>query len=194
MIRTVSVVVAAIGIISSASAQTVLTNPDFDTDLSGWISLNEPYTWTSSDWQNSPTSGSALALPDPGLTEPSVIAQCLPVSQSVPIEASAMFKAGDEPIDTAIELQFFSSTDCAGGPAIDSALIEDYVPSGWDRLAVTALTPQGTQSVSLRISVVLTSLADWGLVDHATLNAGLFGDDFEAGSPTGWAQVVGTVK
>ena len=89
-------VAAAVVCASAASAQNLLTNPGFATNLDGWSVANDstiPAAWSSDDAAGSPASGSAL-LTDTDADSGALITalnQCVAVTAGVTYKTSADF-------------------------------------------------------------------------------------------------------
>jgi hypothetical protein len=63
--RLVALLGIGVGVLATpmAAAQNLVVNGDFDNDVDGWTELSIPLSWDpTSDYQNSPASGSALIV------------------------------------------------------------------------------------------------------------------------------------
>src|SRR5215475_4218049 len=65
-----------------ASAQNLLSNGDFDNDLSGWLFPDSTPTWSSFDIDGSPNSGSAHGVNAQAGADTALVmlSQCVPIT------------------------------------------------------------------------------------------------------------------
>src|SRR5262245_59977039 len=102
----------------TSAAPNLLTNPDFDDDISGWTPF-EPAAWISTeDSTSNPTSGALeFRIPVPGPLNSGGV-QCIPVTASTAYVASGDVKIRtlDQPAGTSggFSMVFFDGASCTG--------------------------------------------------------------------------------
>jgi hypothetical protein len=102
-----------------ASAQNLLSNGDFDTDLSDWQFPDATPNWSSFDVDGSPDSGSAYALNMEATagTQLVVLSQCVPITQAglYIVRAYGYADTGQSNGDLVAGFKYdLNHTDCSG--------------------------------------------------------------------------------
>lgn len=151
--------VLALGLILGAGrvqAQNLLTNPNFDADLSGWATTNASQGVTSWDGgDGSPSAGSVLLS---GVACCSiVVSQCVPVvaGQSYDLGAS-LIQGPTAPAQTGdgagVDVRMYSDGACSVPPALVTVQVQPALTGTWTRYAKGAVVaPPGAQSALFRI-------------------------------------------
>lgn len=137
----------------SASAQNLLTNPRFQSDLAGWshYSSSQLATWSVRDAYDSATSGSAHLFSEPqGSYHFQSLSQCIPVT---PLAVYYFGGSAYRPVGSPLVQLFMSFQP---GPACGSTSFGADVnftvqeSSGpWESLATTVAIPADTHSVRI---------------------------------------------
>ena len=182
----------------TAGAQNMLTNPDFDTDTSGWGFFA---SWDPLDVAVLPTSGSATWINDSEGTGGALfVIQCVDISlfnQEFLLSGHVFIPSGNTAAGySLVRISFWTDTACSDyleGSGFDTAT--DSVVDAWEELQIEAHTPSGARSA--RIGVV-NSKSEAGVfrvyagsVFFGPSPATIFADGFEIGETTGWSLVVG---
>jgi hypothetical protein len=176
------------------AAQNLLTNPDFDTNLEGWKTLA---TWSSEDWQGSPTSGSAIEVNShPSTWGMEIVSQCVEIpspAEQYRLNGWILNPSGQSGSGYGkLYLALFSAPACddehfMGG--FDTAAVGQT--GVWEAVDVTVDMQPGV--VSLKVGTVLQKIDEPGAVqvyvDHVILEVigEIFADGFESGNATAWS-------
>jgi len=176
---------------AAASAQNLLSNPDFDSDLAGWYTFA---TWSSEDWQGSGTSGSATlvnSLPSSGTD--TLAKQCVELptlEEGYEIRGWLMSQSADGGAgSTKVGIVWFDQPGCATYlDGVDSANVD--ADTGWNEVRFSATPHAGTESAEISAyiykNVGAGTLA--GYLDHvALLPSAVFADGFESGDWLEWS-------
>lgn len=151
---------------TSARAQNLVQNGEFDRTIASWSSSTSEISWSSDDWNRQPGSGS-LSLRHTGTTANGYasVGQCLPsqpgkgysfVLRARIAEATGGARGGIE-----AGVHFFSGTDCRGWLAgSDNRWVE--LSSSWNGVvypflifpSVVSVAPAGTRSVLVNVNAV----------------------------------------
>ena len=102
---------------TSMPAQNLFTNPDFDSDASGWLlACGSNPTWITDDEAGCPLSGAVHVTSGPcqGL-QGSGVAQCFPATEGAVLFAAGRVRAASGYALAAIST--YPTTDCSGPPA-----------------------------------------------------------------------------
>jgi len=193
------VILAAFFSSGIASAQNMLTNPDFDTDLAGWGGNG---WWDQEDAFGSPTSGSATWINDWSSAGSIYEDQCVPV----PSDFKAYDLAGyvyiptGQPVNggrTYVYLAFYSEADC--DQPMEILRTEIFTDLGtWELLTMTDWVPVGAVSARVGLANYKDSPGDFQ-VHHDSIFFGrsaewVFADGFESGDLAAWNAVPVAVK
>jgi hypothetical protein len=171
---TVVVALLALSVASApgaAASTNLLTNPEFDTNTSGWQG-----PWIPTDASGNPHSGAVRIVGSPGFG--TYVSQCAPAAAGASYVAggSAWIDSGLGAGDFAeVSLGFYASTDCTGstlafgGPALTSTT------GSWTALALTAVAPALARSARVFLALNNSAASPGDLVvlfDHAFLREG----------------------
>ena len=205
MARSTVIVAIAVLIVSSTSAQNLLTNPGFDVadQLIGWScsSTDGLATWISDDRLGAPTSGAMQHFVNAPLLNGQVACiQCLPVDEFYAYEASAWHYWPDDPDVTQegtarMSIIFYSAVDCTGSLGVATVKVGYHVAlDTWYQFATDEITaPAGATSARFTVTTwqdvadhwVRTRIDD---LDFSTTT--LFRDGFESGWVDAWSDSV----
>lgn len=154
MLRTTIVPVAALllWIGAPASAQNLLTNPDFDQDIAGWsCDLDGVCAWSEDDPDDDPASGSGQVTRAGAGAFRGQLVQCveLPVAGRYHVEGS-LRTISDDPRNGQLDVAWFDEAGC-GGSRLRLDIV-GAVPTalGWTPLEAVLLAPQGAVSLEYR--------------------------------------------
>ena len=181
--------------VSSAAADNLLSNPEFDTDLSGWDSFA---SWSTEDWESSLSSGSATMTNSiPSTSSVTVVKQCLTpatLANGYHLAGYILNPSGQSGEGYGkLTLSFFSAADCDDPSFIigyDTASVQQT--GTWEQVELTQATP--AEAVSMKVYVFLQKIGEPGAVqlftDHLLLEpqAAIFLDGFELGSTAEWSE------
>jgi len=164
MARSTVIVAIAVLIVSSTSAQNLLTNPGFDVadQLIGWScsSTDGLATWISDDRLGAPTSGAMQHFVNAPLLNGQVACiQCLPVDEFYAYEASAWHYWPDDPDVTQegtarMSIIFYSAVDCTGSLGVATVKVGYHVAlDTWYQFATDEITaPAGATSARFTVT------------------------------------------
>ncbi len=150
---------AALCIASLAAAPAVrganlLSNPNFDTDLTGWFAGGMGTAeWTSDDQGGNPGSGSAHAVsPGPGLA--TIDHDCIPIDGGTTYAAQAWVRVNAGNFNTRLLLGTYANPTCefSGYLGSQSASTDAQGTEQWERIAGELTTPPTAQSAILSCS------------------------------------------
>jgi hypothetical protein len=136
-----------------------LPNPDFDSDLSGWLNVGSLVQWSSMDRAGDPTSGSAEQPASGAAGTLYDIVSCGPVEVGVEhaYGASVFIPEGTTPGTRAgVLLQWLDGTGCAFGLSgvvgqTSVSLVE--TTGAWVDVEEKAVAPAGAVSGRLRLRI-----------------------------------------
>jgi hypothetical protein len=139
-------VLLALALAGPAEAQNLLSNPEFDTDLSDWTSpAPTAPTWDLTDIDGAPDSGSARVVNDLSAsdTDQVVLEQCVPITPGTyQFSGNALIPQGQSRSGSVVLriLGYGDATDCTGGLFLTFGKLTEQVGS-WssieDELSVT---------------------------------------------------------
>ena len=205
MVTLVARVSIAIGVAmmvaSVAAAQNLVVNGDFDNDVSGWTEMSSILlSWDpTSDYQNSPESGSALIV-NADLSANSGAVQC--VNGIVGGEAyglSAWLRAPTGQSgqgNGGVFVWWYVVPNCGGSQTVGPVTGYITTSDSWvEVVAPSEEAPPGTQSAIVYLNNAKTSPTPGEYrvyYDHVLLTAGgaIFSDDFESGDTSAWSATV----
>ncbi len=150
---------------ATLSAQNLVTNPDFNTDVSGWAPGGiVTLTHSPLDAFGSPTSGSGWLLnPSPTPYNAGAL-QCIdtPLTGGASYDIGAWIRvpSGQTGTGTAGLFAWFHSGAACGGSQIGTLEISPYLPpptDSWTLSTATGAAPAGTLSVTVYLNVLKTS-------------------------------------
>lgn len=173
---------ASVALSGAASAATLVVNPGFATDLSGWEILHgRPAVWDSDDAAGSPTSGSArisnLSNPSNGAVS-LVLKQCFAATPGEQYRISASIRVPPGQPAGTFGYAFIYVTPDAGcfGDPLDTRDVHSG-SANWQRLAEGMTAPAGAAGVAVMLGVFKplgeTAPADV-LFDNVELASGPF--------------------
>ena len=190
-------VVSVIVVLAStgASAQNLLVNPDFDTDVVGWSGLG---IWDPMDAFGSPTSGSATWTNTWASGGALYFTQCVEISaffEGYDISGYIYIPAGQAGGGHSyINAVFYSDSACAD--VINGYSTPTY--SGFDTWQLVNLSgwmPGGSASARIGIANIKSQTGDFQIFHDAIFfgpnPAMIFGDGFESVDVSGWSNAVG---
>jgi hypothetical protein len=184
----------------TASGQIVVSNPGFDTDVTGWTALSEAsIVWSPLDADGNPGSGSAFVTNMAITTLDATGArQCLDGVTGLTeylVSANTLVPSGQSETGyTYLVIQWYDSPSCGG-----SQLGADFTPGiisptadVWYRDWVTVEAPSGAQTARLILNVL--KYQDTGTLEAHFDNVGfveiIFVDGFESGDTTSWSVTI----
>lgn len=139
---------------ATAGAANLLTNPNFDTDLSGWTATNASQgAATFDNSTGSPSPGSALLT---GIACCTVqVSQCVAVVAGQSYDFGASLKEGptapgQSGDGTGVDLIWFSNGTCTGG-ALGVVPFQPAITTSWASYSSTAVAPVSSLAVQYRI-------------------------------------------
>ncbi len=180
------------------SAQNLLVNPDFDTDLAGW---DGPGVWDPADAFGSPSSGSATWINDYTAGGSTFVRQCVELSpwiEGFDVAAHVFIPSGQPGSGyTYITVAFYSDPTCdtyifAFGS--QNAVAFDV----WMLLNFTDWTPNGAAGARIAVTNQKTAPGDFQTFADSVYFAQnpemVFGDGFESGDLAAWNVVAAGLK
>jgi len=183
-----------------ASGQIVVSNPGFDTDVTGWTALSEAsIIWSPLDAYGSPGSGSGLVTNMAISTLDATGArQCLDGVTGLAeylVSVNTLVPSGQSETGyTYLAIQWYDSPSC-GGSQIDLDLTPGIInPTAdvWYRDWVTVEAPSGALSARLLLNVL--KYQDTGTLEAHFDNVGfveiIFVDGFESGDMLAWSSAI----
>lgn len=185
--------------VSHAGGQNLVLNPDFDTDVAGWLPFGGTLlAWHPLDSGGDPGSGSGLVTnlgDQPG--DSSGSRQCIGgLSGEVlyGFAADTLIPSGQtETGHSYLLVQWYSDFDCTGSLGLDeSPVLQSTTPDVWLTTVAFAEAPVGTQSARLRLSVWKNEAVGTldAHFDSVLFEPALFVDDFESGDTLAWSATV----
>lgn len=145
---------------SSASAQNLLLNPDFDIGIGDWSIGSQEFITidpSASDVDGSPASGSL----EMNTAVTGWAAQCVAVIGGEDHRfagAIAPLSGAPSTIDFSLELLSYTSADCSGAPiAASDELIAPTQLDVWHLLETTVVLPASANSAEFRLRATWTS-------------------------------------
>jgi hypothetical protein len=141
-----------------AAAQNLLTNPGFDSDLSGWDDNSGSGTFDATrDADGSPTSGSVRKLQNvtANNTAPFMVRQCVTagVVDDAAYNLGARIRMNQAPAggETRIGFSFHGNLTCQFDVLAGGELLTSTASSAWQLVSHSPIAPPGTQSISIFI-------------------------------------------
>lgn len=189
-----SVSLLSIGVVA---AQNLLTNGDFDNDVAGWTAGLFPVTWDgASDYQNDPSSGSALILNNDPSAAYATATQCVDgvvAGEAYRLSTWLRVPPGQTGSGYAtVYISWFSQPGCGGAWLSETTTSGISSSDGWTDLpAAVGQAPATAQSARVYLNCYKLS-SDGELqasFDHVVfdLNAPIFADGFESGDTSAWS-------
>lgn len=150
---------------ATLSAQNLVTNAGFDTDVSGWPPAGiMTFTHSPLDAYGSPTSGSGWLLNPSPTPYNSGALQCIntPLTDGASYDVGAWIRvpSGQTGTGTAGLFAWFHSGAACGGSQIGTLAISPYLPpptDSWTLRTATGVAPAGTLSVTIYLNILKTS-------------------------------------
>lgn len=179
----------------SASAQNLLVNPDFDTDLAGW---EGPGVWDAADAFGSPSSGSATWINDYAAGGSTIVRQCVeltPLIKGYDLAAYVFIPSGQPGGGyTNLAVAFYSDTGC--NTYFTGAGTQNFSEfDSWTLLDLTGWTPSGAGSARITVVNQKSSSGDFQTYCDAFFFAAnpdmLFADGFETMDTSEWSADAG---
>jgi hypothetical protein len=194
LVASVFVVLAS----SGASAQNLLVNPDFDTDVLGWSGLG---IWDPLDAFGSPTSGSATWTNTWAAGGALYLVQCVelgPDFEAYDLGGYALIPSGQAGEGyTHLNVSFYSDAGC--GTHISGWSTANY--SGldiWQWLTLTDWAPNGVVSARVGFLNQKTATGDFQTLHDAMFFGPnptmIFGDGFQSSDTSEWSAVAGGME
>ena len=180
---------------AGASAQNMLANPDFDTDLAGW---DGPAVWDPLDAFGSPSSGSATWINDYAAGGSTIVRQCVNFAswiEGFELSAQVFIPSGQPGAGyTYLTAAFFFDSDCGTYlTGLGSQSFSDF--DNWALVNLTGWTPVGAASVQIAIANQKTAPGDFQTYGDAIYFAGnpemVFADGFESMDTSEWSAGAG---
>ncbi len=158
MIRFILVSVLSLVAVTNLQAQNLLTNPTFETDISGW---DNPYSaqaaWQALDADGSSSSGSAIltnTLCNGGTSK--MISQCLAVEEGDEYAFSGKIHETSGQNGTGrgvLWVDVYSTTNCTGTRVDYARSLEAGAPDIWWDAAASSTAPSGAKSIWAHLAV-----------------------------------------
>ena len=197
--RASMVLITVILISGMATAQTLVVNGDFDTNVAGWTELSIPLSWDgSSDWQGNPASGSALILNNAAFADNSGAIQCVDgivAGEVYSLSAWLRVPSGQTGTGAArVFIWYYSEPGCAGTWVGESSTPVMAASDVWIGLSSgDTVAPATAQSVKVYLNNF--KYTETGIYqasyDHVAFTLiGVFADGFESGDTTEWSASV----
>lgn len=183
-------------------ATTLLTNPNFDTDLDPWT-VSEPtsgeitHAWDDADGVS--TSGAAEIVNATGPGGQYYLNQCVPTTAGQFYRLDGLVRIASATAGaptTAGIVDFFTLEDCSGAVAasITAGAVTGDTAGLWvSGLGGLAQAPEGSQSARVWLATDSGAAPDFTahLDDISFYDSGFFADDFETGDTTAWSATTG---
>lgn len=197
--RRLAFVVVVACMAASVSAQNLITNPDFDTDVSGWSpSSSIDWTWQSDDYQGSPISGSGLAVQIGGTGSSVGIIQCIgsvSPGEYYRLSTHVDFPSGQLGEGTVSAfVWWYDGPACTGSQTTALVTPSTSSTAGWEQLSsAPEQAPAGTESVWVYLLMTKSNSnpsdfeAAFDGVELRALPEMIFADGFESGDVSRWA-------
>ena len=150
--RSLAVILAGVCLVCVAPARAAnqLTNPDFATDLSGWLTATWPVVQTGSQGFTAPGAAQATATSPSGALGGVALRQCTTATAGTLYDFGGMFKIDPTSTTTggaSINVTWYSAPGCSTVISQDTVAASNAV--GWQTLATSATAPAGTASALL---------------------------------------------
>ena len=190
----VTVLAMTVFLAPGISAQNLLINPDFDTDLVGW---EGPAVWDPADVFGLPSSGSATWV-NTTTGGSIVVGQCVelvPWIEGIDV-AAYVYSPSVQPGSghTTLNIVFYSDASCThyltgfGSPAF-------FGLDNWTELNINGWSPSGAASAKISVGNQKDAPGDFQTYCDAIYFGRnpemLFGDGFETMDTTDWSAVIG---
>lgn len=196
-----TVFAAAVTISSTVvSAQNLVINGDFDTDVGGWTSYHCLLAWDPADSQQSVTSGSAWISNDNDIEPTTAIFACVDGivgGQSYDLGGLVWIPSGQPSTGSAkLGLYWHDGPGCTGNLTVGGQTPYAQLPDGWVPLAhFGQVAPPGTQSAQVTAYNIKTSPGTGPFVVHHDsvylgIFGGIFADGFESAGTGNWSSAV----
>jgi len=196
-----TVFAAAVTISSTVvSAQNLVNNGGFDSDVGGWTSYHCLLAWDPADSQLSATSGSAWTSNDNDIEPTTAIFACVDGivgGQSYDLGGWVWIPSGQASTGSAkLGLYWHEGSGCTGNLTVGGQTPYTQLPGGWVPLAhFGQVAPLGTQSAQLAAYNIKTSPGVGPFVVHHDgvylgIFGGIFADGFESGGTGHWSSAV----
>jgi len=193
-----TVILSAITIGSTVvSAQNMVSNGDFDTDVGGWTSYHCLLAWDPADSQQSAFSGSAWTSNNNDAEPTTAIFACVDGvvgGQSYDLGGRVWIPSGQPSTGSAkLGLFWYDGTACTGALTVGGQTPYTGLPDGWVFLAhFGQVAPPGTQSAQITAYNIKTSPGTGPFVVHHDgimfgIFGGIFADGFEGGDTMVWS-------
>ncbi len=164
----------------TASSQSLLINPEFDTDLGGWtLGGAPPPVWDAFDIDDSATSGSALLTNSLAgeMTEVVALSQCfnLPLPVSFEFGISGYIPGGQMTSGSVVvRLNQHRDPDCTGGLGGTSGrfVVQSPTEDAWDGVVGSQVLLAGVDSVRFEVGIRKTEAEalSWPSSTHRCCN------------------------
>ncbi len=200
-LKTMCMLLSVLSIAAIGSANEI-SNPNFDTDLSGWDNpYARPAVWDSRDFADSPSSGSALLTePDGNGAAFAILLQCLPVTEGAELEGSAqVYQSSGQSCGDGHGLfwyRYHDTTDCTGSQ-VGSLRFSSYsqVWDAWAETSINETVPAHAQSAEFYLAVICQDAGQSLSVhfDNVVVivdSMAIFEDGFESSDLSGWSSSV----
>ena len=166
----------------SVRAQNLLTNPGFDGDLAGWITLSGSFSFNAEDADGGP----------PGSAEGSssfefgaFLRQCVGVMPGTVYEAGGMFRLISGGANTAdIQVLTYPTVDCSG-MSTDSSVLSGPLSSSWELYQDAFESAADAASASFWVGIL--GADSTFRMDDVFLIPAPFDDGFMSGDTTAWS-------
>ena len=146
--------IASLGAAPAVRGANLLSNPNFDTDSTGWFGDGTAvFEWTSEDQGGNSASGSAHATnPGPGLA--TIDHQCIPIEGATTYATHAWVRINAGNSNTRLLLATYSNPNCdySGYLGSQSASSDAQGTQQWERIAGQVTTPPSAQSAIVSCS------------------------------------------
>jgi carbohydrate binding protein with CBM4/9 domain len=146
--------IASLGAAPAVRGANLLSNPNFDTDLTGWYGDGTgTFEWSPDDQGGNSASGSAHAVsPGPGLA--AIDHECIPIEGATTYAGRAWVRVNAGNINTRLLLGTYSNPNCfyTGYLGSQSASSDSQGTEQWEHLVGQVTTPASAQSAILSCS------------------------------------------
>ncbi len=182
---------------ATLSAQNMLSNGDFDTDVSGWTPLSVVFEWDSSDCYQSPISGSGRVTNEQDGTLHAGILTCVDgmiAGQSYDLGGMLRIPTGQVGGGFAyFGVYWYDGVGCSGAQTWVGGTPSVTTSNNWTPLAKWGLiAPPGTQSAWVVIFNYKTSPGTDPYLSYHDgvyfgVYGGIFADGFESNTTAFWS-------
>jgi hypothetical protein len=148
-----------LGAAAPATAQELIANGTFDTDLDGWENVSPAKIWSDLDAADDPGSGSVeithLAATQTGV----FVNQCVPITggEIYTYRASHFTAPGEASGRADVSLVYYSSATCEGSDALTFDVTGGTTVGAWTELLGSLEAPANAVAATLNLSVFKTS-------------------------------------